>query len=454
MKFQSYFCKIAISRYYSTVFILLPFCLFFACSSSRTVKSSKRPLYQQIYEDSKIINQSLSGFILFDPANKKILYQHQADKYFTPASNTKLLTLYTCLQILDQSTPGIRYVEKGDSLIFWGTGDPSFLNPFFESDSTIFSFLKNHPKKLFYCPANFQDQHYGPGWAWDDYNYAFQAEKSAFPIYSNLVHFYKAEKDSQFQVSPAFFQTHLLADSSFQKKYLQRHPEKNQFRYNPKYLTDYTYDQEHPIKYSDSLLIELLQDTLKRPVALYPFAQLPPKDTKTLVSAPLDSLYRLLMQDSDNFIAEQLLLLCSNALFDTLNSERVMEYAQEELFRDFPDAPIWDDGSGLSRYNLLTPRTLIHILHQLYLQQSPERLLHIFPAGGESGTIASWYANKPPFVFAKTGTLRNNHCLSGLVRTSHGKMFLFSFMHNHFPGSSAPYKEEMEKILRAIYVNY
>jgi D-alanyl-D-alanine carboxypeptidase/D-alanyl-D-alanine-endopeptidase (penicillin-binding protein 4) len=77
-----------------------------------------------------------------------------------------------------------------------------------------------------------------------------------------------------------------------------------------------------------------------------------------------------------------------------------------------------------------------------------ERLFSLLPAGGVSGTISDSYKGQgKPFVFAKTGSLSNNHCLSGYVVTNKGKVLIFSFMNNHFVEGSAVVKKEMNKIL-------
>jgi D-alanyl-D-alanine carboxypeptidase/D-alanyl-D-alanine-endopeptidase (penicillin-binding protein 4) len=57
-------------------------------------------------------------------------------------------------------------------------------------------------------------------------------------------------------------------------------------------------------------------------------------------------------------------------------------------------------------------------------------------------------------VFAKTGSLRYVHSLSGYVKTKKGKVLIFSFMHNNFTGSSDPLKKEMQDILKRVYEVY
>src|SRR5690606_40565208 len=68
-------------------------------------------------------------------------------------------------------------------------------------------------------------------------------------------------------------------------------------------------------------------------------------------------LYKVMMQESDNFIAEQLLLLCAQVLSDSLKTEIAIDFVKKHYLDDLVDEPVWVDGSGLSRYNLFTPRS-------------------------------------------------------------------------------------------------
>jgi D-alanyl-D-alanine carboxypeptidase/D-alanyl-D-alanine-endopeptidase (penicillin-binding protein 4) len=124
------------------------------------------------------------------------------------------------------------------------------------------------------------------------------------------------------------------------------------------------------------------------------------------------------------------------------------------IFGGSPDPLLWVDGSGLSRYNLFTPRSLVWVLDQVMGLTSMDYITEIFPAGGQSGTLEKWYGSDPPFIYAKTGTLRNQHCLSGYLRTDSGRWLIFSFMHNHYTGDSALVKQEMQRILLQIKAAY
>ena len=426
-----------------------------SCSSIKRLQKSKVKEYQNLVQHSAIFNQGFTGFELYDPSSDQVIYSINADKYFTPASNTKIFTFYTSLNILGDSIPAFRYVAKGDSLLFWGTGDPSFNNPYLVQNERVIQFFKNRSEQLFFCSYNFQDVRFGSGWAWDDYYYSYQPEKSSFPFHGNVVQFEKKKGIDVFEIKPAYFKDKLVTNQQQIPYRIKRQPDGNTFEFNPGSMNRYEYENDHPFKYSDELLVAMLSDVLEKNVELLTSESMPPANSKVIYSVSADTLYRRLMQESDNFIAEQLLLLCANDVFDTLNTSKIIQYAKDSLLSDLPDQANWVDGSGLSRYNLFTPRSIVFLLNQLYKKIPRERLFHIFPAGGESGTISTRYAGDgKPYVFAKTGTLRNNHCLSGYLVTRSVKVLIFSFMHNNFPKGSAAHKDEMEKVLKAIYLAY
>ena len=395
-----------------------------------------------------------SGLLVYDPQEKKVLYSHNGDKYFTPASNTKLFTFYTGLMTLGDSVPALKYTVKNDSLIFWGTGDPSFLHEQLP-DSKVYEFLKNREEDLYYAAPSYVEDHFGPGWAWDDYNSYYSVERGAFPIHGNYVTVIFREGDSVPQTIPSFFQDSLqLNKNSLSKRSRAvRNISKNQFVFQHP-LGNEGYTQEVPFKYSAELVASILSDTLQRPVTLLKEVMDYLKPEKTLYSISADSMYQRMLQVSDNFIAEQVLLLAAGEISDTLKSEIAIDYMMENHLQDLPDEPQWVDGSGLSRYNLFTPRSVVRLLEKISAEVPQERLFPLLPAGGESGTIRNWYKAEEPYIFAKTGTLENNHSLSGFLKTKSGKTLIFSFMNSNYTGSSSEVKKEMEKILELLRDNF
>jgi serine-type D-Ala-D-Ala carboxypeptidase/endopeptidase (penicillin-binding protein 4) len=167
-----------------------------------------------------------------------------------------------------------------------------------------------------------------------------------------------------------------------------------------------------------------------------------------------DSLYSIMMQESDNFIAEQLLLMCAGIVRDSLKTETAIEYALENYLNDLPDKPIWVDGSGLSRYNLFTARTIVKVWEKIYELVPRERLFPLLATGGVNGTLKKWYKAEEPFIFGKTGTLSNNHALSGFLVTKTGKVLIFAFMNNNYVATTNDIRSNMQNILYWIRDNY
>lgn len=389
------------------------------------------------------------GFMLYDPERRRTLYEHQGDRYFIPASNTKIFTLYTSLRLLGDSIPALRYEQRGDSLIFWGTGDPSFLYDDVMPATRTYAFLSGAPK-LYYSPSNFDGEHFGPGWAWGDYRYSYQVERTPLPIYGNRFHMRKS--GAQFSPSPRIFATEVQrAPQPRERNDLVRGLDSNNLLYIPG-TKDSTFHWEIPFHYSHDLLTRLLSDTLKKEVSL---AQVPlTSRARTLYSVPADSLYKVMMQESDNFIAEQLLLVCAGVLSDTLRTDIAIREAKRQFLADLPDEPIWVDGSGLSRMNLFTPRSIVRLWEKTSEIVPRERLFSLLAVGGVSGTIRNNYKGERPFVFGKTGSLRNNHMLSGFIVTRKGRTLVFSWMNNNFAVSTGSVRGRMEEILKFIYETY
>jgi D-alanyl-D-alanine carboxypeptidase/D-alanyl-D-alanine-endopeptidase (penicillin-binding protein 4) len=389
------------------------------------------------------------GFALYDLEKKKSVYSYNANRYFTPASNTKIFTLFSCLSLLGDSIPALKYVEKQDSLIFWGTGDPSFFYKEVYNNDRVYSFLKQSSLPLYFSDDNFNTTNFGSGWAWDDYNDYYSAERSPFPIYGNIMSL--EAFGNKALVQPRYLKNYVKLGASSSKAKVIRRLESNEFTFHPGYAQK-KFKADVPFKVDPELTTNLLSDTLKKIVR---YVQTPiSKSATTLYSLPVDSIYRVMMQESDNFLAEQLLLICSQVVSDTLQPEIAIRYIKKNFLHDLADEPSWVDGSGLSRYNLFTPRSIVQLWEKIYHQLPRERLFALLATGGKSGTIKNWYNGDPPYIFGKTGSLSNNHCLSGYLITKKGKTLIFSFMNNNFTASTSEVRRDMEKILRSIYESY
>lgn len=454
------------SFFHEPVYILpLLVLIMFSCRAPETVADREpaeepSPL-EKFFEASSIFDQSLTGFVLYDPERDSTLYDRDGKRYFTPASNTKIFTLYTALKALPDTLPSLRYTIQNDTLFFRGTGDPAFLNPAFD-EQVAFDFLKNSDYPLAYYDGHYEDEHFGSGWSWDWYPAAYAPEKAPFPIFGNMIRLQRQQimlvkLDDEKPVKPKIFEQYLdrLEWNSNQLELVKREMRENRFYYAPKADTAHQ-ESRMPFVYSSDLFVDLLSDTLGREITYVD--NKPNLDFElTLYGTPANKAYELLMLDSDNLIGEQLLLMISDEKFGAMESNRAIQYARNNYLSDLPDRPEWADGSGLTRYNLATPRSLVAILDHLYNEYGSEKILPMFPAGGETGTLRGRHHppdGRPPFVYGKTGTLRNNTALSGYIFTDTGRRLIFSIINNNYTASNNALRSEMERLLDLVRESY
>ena len=331
------------------------------------------------------------------------------DIYMTPASNVKISTLLGSIYYGD-SIPIINYKVLNDTLKISPTGYPLLLHPKY-IDKDLVKFIKEFKYIVYHAPKIDLNK-YGPGWAWDDYNSYYQAERSEMPIYGNVVQIIK-NYNGEIEVIPSKYK--IIFDFD-QKKKIYRSETENKFFVNPSLikLGDTIYS---PFITSRKNTISLLENSFGNKVE---FNKNELKDYSSLNTTQVDEIYSAILKDSDNLISESIAANISFRLNDTISVDKGVRLIQKisnqiELF----------DGSGLSRYNLVTPESVILSLHYIYNLIGFDRIKKIFP---ENYIIE----NEEDFVWGKTGTLKNNHNYSGYIITNKGKLYVFSIMINHF----------------------
>jgi len=418
----------------SNSFFVLVLFFIFSCSTTKKIE-------RQIIEESEV-NNYFRGFVVYNTKTQKEIINYNGAKYFTPASNTKLFTFYTALRSFKDSVTGFEYELLKDSLIIKGTADPSFLYGF--EDNRSLQFLKNASQGIYLIDENIEESVYGAGWSWDDYAYYYMPEKSIYPIYGNLLEVSKS-KDS-IEVKPYFFNKYITISDQLT---LRRDREENRFYFK---RSEEIEELKIPFKTSVQLVADLLSDEIGSKVTL-----IPDKGTyslKEFKSVKYDSLYVRMLEESDNFIAEQLMLQVGKKVDSAYSVRRAISYSLDNYLKEIPQKPRWVDGSGLSRYNLFTPESFVFLLKKMHQEIEEEKLLSYFPIGGISGTLKNYYKNEKPYIYAKSGTLSNNYNLSGYLKTKKGTILIFSYMNNHYQGGSVARKREMEKFFLQLYEKY
>jgi D-alanyl-D-alanine carboxypeptidase/D-alanyl-D-alanine-endopeptidase (penicillin-binding protein 4) len=347
---------------------------------------------------------------------------------------------------------GLRIFNNDGHLYLFPSGDPTLLNKEF-SYQPVFNYLKNSKvSNITIVDSVWREEPLGSGWSWNDYNDDYMAERSSMPVFGNILEISGTPSDLHF--SPPFSLTYqyegwLQLSSAYRELGTNRFNFKfNGNRKKTFYIPFATLKGETNKK--------MLSDTLHQKILPQDdFVPVLPGDPKviTIHSQPSDSLFKPMMHRSDNFFAEQTLLMASNEHLGYMSDEKIIDTILNSDLKDVPQRPKWVDGSGLSRYNLFTPQSFVYILNKMKNEFGWERIKNILPTGG-TGTLSSYYKKDSGYIYAKTGTLSNNCALSGVLITKKGKLLIFSVLANNYITGATPVRKAVEQFLLAIRENY
>jgi len=401
--------------------------LFLICSNVYSQISSKK-IDRWVSKNENLKSSVVSIAIKQLNKNKKISGV-RVNTSMTPASNIKILTVLGSISSGD-TIPSIKYKISNDTLRISPTGYPFIAHPKY-SDDDLESFIKSFTHIVYHKP-NIDLTKYGPAWAWDDSKYYFQAERSEMPIYGNVIQIVK-ESDDSIKITPDIFKVNMNLE---QEEKVSRDDQENNFFINPSLIKsgDTIY---HPFVTSRKITMNLLEIFFKTSVS---FNEDNLKNYKTWNSSIKDDIYSAILKDSDNLISESLAANISLRYNDTISVDKGLKI----ILNSSDDNKIQlYDGSGLSRYNLIKPSSLVSALEKIYHYYGFEGIKEIFP----NNYIIT---ETEDFAWGKTGTLKNNHNYSGYIITDKGRQYVFSIMINHFIEDIDIIKEAISDFLKYI----
>lgn len=425
-----------------------------SCSVSKQLGKQAQLL---LLQDSTISKGHI-GISIYEPATEKYWYNYNASQYFLPASNTKLFSLYAGLKYLGDSLVAARYVQVEDTIYIKPSGDPTFMHPDFAAQPLL-QLLQGKEKNI---AINYSGNipALGAGWAWDDFDQDYVAERAMLPMYGNLVWISKQSLQTNgynssilkealkpigqqnLYIQPAYFSNKITFDTA---AIYQRKKEENVF-----FIKDSSFNTIPFISNDGNTQVAILKQLLGKNVTIRE-PNLQPY--QTLKSRPVHELFKPMMYNSDNFFAEQTLLMASNEHLGFMSTEAMVDTLLKLNFKDIPQRPTWVDGSGLSRYNLFTPQSFVYILLKMKDDVGLDKLKAILPTGG-TGTLNSYYLADSSFIFAKTGTLTGTVALSGFLITQKNKLLIFSILTNSFKGRPTAVRKAIEKFISGIREKY
>jgi serine-type D-Ala-D-Ala carboxypeptidase/endopeptidase (penicillin-binding protein 4) len=171
-------------------------------------------------------------------------------------------------------------------------------------------------------------------------------------------------------------------------------------------------------------------------------------------SPPLFELLQVVDKVSQNLHAEMFLREAAVASGHTGSREAGLA-AMDEFLASIGIASAdyqFTDGSGLSRDTLVSPTAITKLLAHMMESPHREEWLNLLPIGGEDGTLGSRFAGHPEAraIHAKTGTLDHVKALSGYADTPAYGRVAFSLLVNNFEEPGLGVTKAIDELVEAL----
>lgn len=452
---------ISIMKHFSLQLFLFSI-IFYSCAPAGKISKYAN---QYIFGDSSL-KQAHIGIAVYDPDAQKYLFLKDADKNFIPASNVKIFSTYVGLKFLGTQLPGILFTENDTALFLKPTGDPTFLHSAFLTQP-VATLIKQSNKKIYIHVQGWDTKKFGPGWSWDDYNDDYMPERSPLPIYGNTVKWHQVKTKKEEPQSPSdTIDTFIYSDPEIEGRVDFGKPSSDgRFKVvrnmSTNDVTLYEGRENNAIvevpfvTNGIQTALQLIRDSLHKELIYMESAPSSAisSNFQPLVSRPLDSMLQWMMYHSDNLFAEQTIAMSSLLQTGRTDIDFFLDTLLRTELASMPDKAVWVDGSGLSRYNLFTPRDMIWALERIEKEFSWERVKGIFPTGGK-GTLGGPFSSDSARVYAKTGTLSGVTALSGYMITSKNRKLIFSMMINNHRTTASMIRRKYAAFLHACMKRY
>ena len=452
-------------------------------------------------------SRSRWGILIQPLSSPTTLYSRDAQKYFIPASNVKLLTTAAALQKLgaDFRIKTSVYSGENGNLHIVGRGDPSIAEAQLKS---LAQQLKqrgiSRVNELIGDDSYFQGNAVNPNWEWEDAQAGYGAPINSLIFNQNAIELILSpqaigqplkvtfaepkltnqwqienksvtvgQNESEFvEVGRDFAQSilrvggQLKAGAESESAYVAVvNPANNFLQHFQQALVaeGIVVKQALVASTADCRFMNYSPDpTLpvgtrhcrvptEKPYSSRNFTQ----ELATIESPTLAELVKETNRESNNVYAEVLLRLLGKVTGKmSVSEEDTSELGLKELKTTLtqlgvnPNSYILADGSGLSRHNLISPEALVQTLRLMANSPAASFYRTSLPVAGKSGTLKNRFITPNRIILqAKTGTLTGVAALSGYVEVPNYEPLVFSIMVNQSDLSAPKVRSAIDEIM-------
>jgi serine-type D-Ala-D-Ala carboxypeptidase/endopeptidase (penicillin-binding protein 4) len=438
-------------------------------------------LMEAIASDGKFSSAHL-GIHVESLKTGQVLYSRNGDNLFVPASNAKLFTTAAALTVLSPTFTYVTelwsdgriegYVLKGN-LVVVGKADPTLSDSFPGKATGIFEDWAKSLKSLGISSIEgdviidnsyLDDNPLAPGWTWDDELFCFAASRDAFSFHNNCVHVKLRPGGREGETAlmalepavgypPVINSVTTVRGGAETNLKFERDEALNSIRITGTVRlggngADRLIAVRNPALFGGFAFRKILSErgivisgniytTEKSAHNHQPGKQL----LASHRSPPLADIITAINKESKNLPAELLFLTMGHENSGKGDSKSAITALQMFLERQVKLGPeqrlFLFDGSGLSRYNLVSPKQVVALLRFMEKAEHFSSFYRSLAVAGVDGTLRKQMLNTSceGNLRGKTGTLKMIRNLSGYVNAANGDLVAFSFMSNYYAGS-------------------
>jgi D-alanyl-D-alanine carboxypeptidase/D-alanyl-D-alanine-endopeptidase (penicillin-binding protein 4) len=453
----------------------------------------------------QIVQQSgkdaVMGVVVKDATTDRIIYQHNADHLFIPASSLKVYTGAAALIMLgptyrfDTSLMTDAKTIRGGTLmgnlyvVF--SGDPTLTSP---DIMDVMSVLKkkavNHVQgNVILVYPSYTGEKYPPGAMVSDRLHPYGAAVTPVIIDQNAITFLinttRPGQLARVGASDASHRIHLIRNALYTKRPgtracgLSYHlDEQNQLSVQGCVApSSAAYVERVPVGNPSAYAQDVVSMALAHwGVVVHGHILTGQAPASTMLlnvhqSEPLPKILAETLKPSNNVFANALYLKIGSVYWRQMATWQNSGLAIKQILEKYAGVPmksaILVDGAGLSRMNRVTPMQTVTLLtnmqHKFMLSDD---YISAFPVPGEKGTLKRWRLApqvRQQNMHAKTGTMKGIVGLAGYLLSSNHHSIVFAIMTNstspqlaysdHIPFASWKYRDLEGKICQYLMNN-
>lgn len=436
------------------------------------------------------------GVLIKSLKDGKVWYKQNSEKMFMPASNEKIPTAASVLVNLG---PDFKFetfltyngiiqdsVLHGDIIIF-SDGDPTLYNKFFDDPRDLFFHWADLLRLMGIKKINgnivgddnaFDDNPYGYGWSFSGLDVWYSAEIGALQLNENYVDLEiipPVNKYDTVKIIPNLPSKYFniinnltVIDSGFSRISVSREFGTNNITVSGKVAAGRKPFERSPSISNPTLFyVTVLKEVLDSSGVIVAGIPMDCDDIKLWdhkpedfiliekhLSPTLKEILKGMMKRSQNLYAETMPRVLGLKK-ENVGSFRMGKKVVEETLSGFgikPETYAYMDGSGLSRYDYISPEQIVKILEGMQKSKFAKDWMELLPIAGVDGTLKNRMKGTKAEgnVRAKTGTISNVRSLSGYVTTKSGEELVFSFIVNGHLLSSKDTEDVTDSVLEML----